>query len=61
MLRTDLVEDKEGFFIALFVRKGVSPPAKLIKDVGNTLGALQQRNKRKINSFFLLRTLGLLL
>lgn len=61
VLRTDLIEDKEGFFIALFVRKGVRPSAKHTRDVGNTLRALQQRKKRKINSFFLLRTLGLFL
>lgn len=61
VLRTDLIEDQEGFFIALFVRKGVSPPAKHIRDVGNTLRALQRRKRRKINSFFLLKTLGLLL
>lgn len=62
VLRTDLIEDQEGFFIALFVRKGVSPPGKHIRDVGNTLRrAVQRRKKRKINSFFLLRTLGLLL
>ncbi|KAL3361062.1 hypothetical protein AABB24_014129 [Solanum stoloniferum] len=61
VLRTDLIEDQEGFFIALFVRKGVSPPGKHIRDVGNTLRAVQRRKMRKINSFFLLRTLGLLL
>ncbi|MCD7470756.1 putative 28S rRNA (cytosine-C(5))-methyltransferase [Datura stramonium] len=61
VLRTDLIEDKEGFFIALFVRKGVRPPAKHTRDVGNTLRALQRRKKRKINSFFLIRTMGLFL
>ncbi|XP_059274846.1 25S rRNA (cytosine-C(5))-methyltransferase NSUN5 [Lycium ferocissimum] len=61
VLRTNLIEDKEGFFIALFVKKGVSPPAKHTRDVGNTLRALQRRKKRKMNSFFLLRTLGLFL
>ncbi|XP_009617032.1 25S rRNA (cytosine-C(5))-methyltransferase NSUN5 [Nicotiana tomentosiformis] len=61
LLRTDLIEDKEGFFIALFVRKGVSTPAKHTRDVDNTLRAIQRRKKRRLNSFFLLKTFGLFL
>ncbi|KAL0394200.1 UNVERIFIED_CONTAM: 25S rRNA (cytosine-C(5))-methyltransferase NSUN5 [Sesamum latifolium] len=55
LLRTDLTIDKEGFFIALFVRKGIHQPEDYSKNAenraGNVSGKSSCRTRKPLNIF----------
>lgn len=55
LLRTDLTIDKEGFFIALFVREGIHQPEDCSKNAENHAGSVTRksscRTRKPLNIF----------
>ncbi|KAK4480145.1 hypothetical protein RD792_013203 [Penstemon davidsonii] len=51
LLRTDVVEDKEGFFIALFVRKGVHQPVDYAREAVSNHACRKHEIRKPLNVF----------